>query len=530
MLSSRSREEVSPLSKILALYTNEMIKLSRKWSVWILVIIMTVVSFCFPFLARTPEESEFNNDACNKTEITKRRDTEKNTLGDTNRYVEHETLRFTVDNTVVELFATRLTLDEELIYSYANLCCYNAILANYDFDAYPISATYLSIEAFSEYLSTYQELCQLNLQPFSRRDSQWYQMYSSASESLDLVKEAFFYHDYAAYAELIAKKDVSANSIAVKTVNRLMELDPEGKMSYSEAEEIIEALNSCDRYEQNLKMGVYEENDAYLPLNAERKEQLEGSIAILNYQISHGCLSSDRISRAANARLIGLAAAKFVLVIMLIVIAGSSISQEMATGSIKSLIIAPVKRWKIFTAKLLALFTWSILGSILITAFTTISTGLAFGFSSMPSYFYYSGGAVQSMPSYLFTLLFFLVDNISLFVYVLAAFTISCLTRNTGIAVGVSTGLVLSSSITSTLKSLLGHQRWLDFLPSSNMNLVSKVFPYLRFIGFPESEDGGLLRIGNSSLPLSFSLVYLAVLVFILFLIAYDAFVRKDIQ
>ena len=278
-------------------------------------------------------------------------------------------------------------------------------------------------------------------------------------------------------------------------------------------------------------MGVYEENSSLLPLTSSRKEQLESSIAILDYQISHGCLTSRIISRAATARQIAQRSARFVLVIMLVIIAGSSISQEMATGSIKSLIIAPVKRWKIFTAKLLALFTWTIAGSILITAISTVSTGIVFGFSSMPPYYFYSAGTVQSMPNYLFTLLYFLVDNISLFVYLLAAFTISCLTKNTGIAVGVSTGLVLSSGFVSTLRDIFGHQRWIDFLPSSNTNLVSKVFPYMKLSGFIDSNDEGLFGFGSSSsLPLSFSLIYLAVLVFILFLIAYDAFVRSDIQ
>lgn len=530
MLSSRSQEEVSTLSKILALYTNEMIKLSRKISVWILVILMSVTSFVIPFLARTPAEQSLDESVFSKTEITKRRDAEKNTLGDPNKYVEHETLRFTVENQTVELFATKLKLEEDLVYSYSNLSCYNAVLANYDFDRYPIDATYLSSNAFYSYLKTYQDLCELNLVPFSRRSSNWYQAYSLASESLDLAKEAFFYHNYSAYVELVERQNGSENNTQTTIARRLSELDPEGTMTQSEAEKIADAIRLCDKYKENLQMGVYEENASLLPLTSERKEQLQNSILILDYQISHGCLTSERTSRATITRQIALRMARFLLVIMLVIIAGSSISQEVATGSIKSLIIAPVKRWKIFTAKLLALFTWTLAGSILITAFTTIATGISFGFSSLSPYYYCSGGTVQIMPNYLFTLLFFLADNISLFVYLLAAFTISCLTRNTGIAVGVSTGLVLSTGITSSLVDLFGHKRWIDFLPSSNMDLVSKVFPYLKLSGFVDAEDAGMLGITSSSQPLSFSLIYLAILVFILFLIAYDAFIRKDIQ
>ena len=62
------------------------------------------------------------------------------------------------------------------------------------------------------------------------------------------------------------------------------------------------------------------------------------------------------------------------------------------------------------------------------------------------------------------------------------------------------------------------------------LNLVSKIFPYYKLSGYLDAEDAGLFGITNNSLPLSFSLWYLAILVFILLLIAYDGFVRRDIQ
>ncbi|MBP5416092.1 MAG: ABC transporter permease [Clostridiales bacterium] len=514
------------MSKIFALYHNEMTKLSRKLSVWILVTLMTVTAFFAPILQHRELSEETLSEPYGKTEITKARDTEKNNLGDPNRYVEHTTLRFTLQNTTAELFATRLNLDEEMLHSYVMLSCYNAMLANYDFDKYPLKDTYLSSYAYLQYTTSYSSVCRLNTEPFGKRDSQWFQAYTSATESLDLAKEALFSHDFASLEALSEKTDFFNKNI----VHQLAKLDPEGKMTIEDAERIANAILLRDDYMSNLQMGVYKENNSYRPLNAEKRRQLEDSIKILNYQIENNALPTNMTSHATQARQFGQRGARFLLIIMLVIIAGSSISQEMATGSIKSLIIAPVKRWKIFTSKLLALITWTLFGSILITAFSTISTGMCYGFSSLSPYYYCSGGKVNVMPNYIFTFLFFLVDNISLFVYLLGAFTISCLTKNTGIAVGVSTGFAVTSGLSPLLIEIFGRQRWIDFLPSSHMDLVGKIFPYLNLCGYSGSDESGLFGISSNSLPLSFSLCYLAILAFILLFIAYDGFIRKDIQ
>ncbi len=63
------------------------------------------------------------------------------------------------------------------------------------------------------------------------------------------------------------------------------------------------------------------------------------------------------------------------------------------------------------------------------------------------------------------------------------------------------------------------------------MGFGSKIFPYFSFSGYLDSENAGFFGIAQgNTLPLSFSATYLAVLVFIILLIAFDAFNRKDIQ
>ena len=532
--SLRSQAEVSKLNKIAALYHNEMIKLSHKMLVWLLLILMILTSFFMPFMIKklVTGDDGLNYSEIGKTQITKERDNAKSSLGDPNKYVEHETLRFTVDNQPVELFATKLNLDDDRFYEYEQLCCYNAILANYDFDKYPIADSYLSTNAFLSYRSAFSRLCSLNMEPFRDRTNEWYDEYLFATKQLDLAKEAFFYHDYEAYYSYLEYEDAKydAYNVPLAAMRRVIGLDPEGNLSETETNNIIDAILRCDEYRNNLAMGVDNRDGTYIPLTSGRRTQIEDSVMILEYQIEHDCLVNNKVSQAATVRMVAQKASRVLLVIMLIIIAGSSISQEMATGSIKSLIIAPVKRWKIFTSKLLALITWVLAGSILITAISTLSTALCMGSSSLPPYYYCSGGSVQTMPNILFSFLFFLVDNISLFVYLLAAFTISCFTRNTGVSVGISTGLVFCNSSFSMLTEIFGHKRWIDFLPFSNMDLAAKIFPYYELSGYLNAEDAGVFGFGGSNtLSLRFSLIYLAVLVFILLLTAYDGFVKRDI-
>lgn len=511
-----------------------MIKLSRKISAWILVFLMTMTSVLLPLIVKRLYRNGYEvstSVSFSKSEVQTYRDSLSESLGDTNQYVEHETIRFNVNSEVVELFATKINLEDSDVRDYSLLSCYNAILANYDFENYPISDSFLSFHALVSYIDINHSLCNLNTDPFSERDNAWYELYRETTDSLDLAKQALFNHDCHAMAILVEDQGSSLNGISPDIWQRIATIDPYGKLSLDDGMQIVDALEQCKKYKNNLAMEVDEINGSYVPLTIERKTQIENSLLILDYQITNNKLPTNRAQVSTLARQFSQKAARFLLIILLIIIAGSSISQEMATGSIKSLIIAPVKRWKIFVAKLMAIFTWMLAGSVLITTLSTLSTSVCLGASNLLPYYYVSGGHVRQMPHIVFAFLYFLVDNISLFVYILTAFMISCLTKNTGISVGVSTGLVLSNGITSTIMDMMNHQTWIDFLPFSNLDLSGKIFPYLRLIGYMNSGEAGPFGVPEyNTLPLSFSLVYLAVLVVILLLTAYDGFNRRDIQ
>ena len=512
-----------------------MIKLSRKLSVWILIALMTVSCILLPFLAMRMYQANLSESdesyGIDKTSLTKTRDALREGFGDQNQYVTHDTIRFTIQNEVIELFATYLSLADEEVQSYASYACINSLLDSYDFDRYPLNGSLLADQAFSLYMDETRNLCFMNTVPFSERDNAWYDEYCNVTEQLDLATTALFTHNMDAMIELVKRKEENNSSYPLYIWSELAANDPEGRLSIEDSRRLAEALMQREEYRKNLEMGVDNYNYSYIPLTSERRAQIEDSLMILDYQIDHGKLPNEITEIGVATKQFTHRAARFFLVLLMIIIAGSSVSQELATGSIKSLIIAPVKRWKIFTAKLLSIFTWGMIGSILITFLSTMSTMICLGSSSLPPYYYVSGGAVKVMPHLVFTLLYFLVDNISLFIYILTAFMISCLTRNTGISVGVSAGLLLGAGLSSTLYSMFGHHLWIDFLPFSNTNLISSVFPHLGLIGYMDSESAGLFGVADfHAIPFSFSVTYLTVLSFLLLLIAYDGFVRRDIQ
>ena len=523
------------MSKIFALYTNEMIKLSRKISVWILITLMTVSSLFTPiFMKDVLVDNDYRDEtsSVNKTLLTKNRDALKESLGDVSADIQHATLRLTTsDNEVLEVFGTYLTLEDQKVREYALLSSQNAVLDSYNFDAYPLEASFLAYNAMDAFVQESINLNYLNTAPFEERDSAWFEMYQAQSGLLELSKSALFDHSMASMVAYVSAQDPENRLYDLSIWQRILELDPNGNLSMAEGDRIVNALLTCENYQQNLDLGIDDSNGSYVPLSEARRTQIENSLKILEYQISHGELPDSTTEKAVTTKQFTHKLARFFLVVLMIIIAGSSISQELATGSIKSLIIAPVKRWKIFTAKLLSILTWGLLGSILITSLSTLSTMFCLGTSSLPPYYYVSGGAVKIMPHFLFTLLSFLVDNISLFIYILTAFMISCLTRNTGISVGLSSAFLLGSGVSSTLLELFGHHMWIDFLPFSNMDLLGSIFPYLSLIGYSSSEYAGLFGYADMrAIPLSFSVTYLIVLSAIMLLIAYDGFVRRDIQ
>ncbi len=521
------------MNKICALYTNELIKLKSKASTWILLALMIVSSFLTPiilgqfYIEGLSSYNDYLAESLTKEQVTHLRDSYSKNLGDIDKLIQHETISYNVNNKLQEVFSTYLTFNEDDLQSYENYLIYNTLLAGYDFDKYPITETYLSKYAYYEYRHYQYRICDLNSEPFDARDSEWFAAYDIATKCLDNAKKALFNHDYAPLIEAMRLDNFEDEA---KRVERLSKVDLDKNLGVNEADHLMNLLNEQETAEDCIRTGTEpvqtEDGDRLKLLTSSKRNQLEERIKIIDHLFEKK--ETTNIMRIAAMEVSKLAQSigRFFLIVLLIVVAGGCISQELSTGSIKSLIIAPVKRWKIFLAKFLSVLTVVIVGSLILTCIVAIGTAIRFGTENLPSYYYVSDGVVKELSFYLYSLLHFLVDNISLFIYVLLAFTISCMTKNTALSVGVSMGLILFNSLGSSFITMFGQKRWIDFLPFSNMDFSSFAFPHESLIGSLSVFES--TSINNNSLL--FSTAYILIMIFILMLIAYDGFVKKDIS
>lgn len=519
------------MNKIKALYENEMIKIIRRPSTIAVLVVMAVFSLFWPIVLSVIYLTQ-NFD----TEISYPREKIENILKEAkngseniNNYILNETVSIEVDGQTKDIPMSYYYAEYDQIRSLAEKECCEDILANYDFDKHPLGKTWLSFEPFMNYVTYKTDQYNMNTAPFEDRDSAWLTNYEQAGKAVDLMRNSLMQHDYESYIEALkvhGKAFDIDEEYEIRQVKALMETDPAGELVFSEANYMMGYLSQMDDKKNMIDTGLSFE----LPriLTDAKKEQLSNEIKILEYKLEKHNVYDEKSFAALEVMTITRYINQFVLVVLVILIAGSSISQEMATGSIKSLIIAPVRRWKIYTAKILSVVTWMIAASVLMSLLVCFSIGITFGFNMLPPYLYVAGGSVVEMPSVIYIILSDLTKNIWIFFYAFVAFMISCFTKNTGVSVGMSIGLLLAHTIPQYFADTKFPKVFLEFTPVANMNFAGKFFPYADLM-LADAGFGGLEEVVIDN-PMNFSVIYCVVLTFTVLFIAYEEFTKKDIQ
>lgn len=162
-----------------------------------------------------------------------------------------------------------------------------------------------------------------------------------------------------------------------------------------------------------------------------------------------------------------------VVALLAIVIAGGIVSSEFSQGTVKFLLINPVKRWKILISKYFTVITVGYIMLCILFAVMIPITGLMLGFDGFSTpYIYVSGGDVKEMPTLLYAAEQYLMKSVEMVVMSTLAFAISSLVRSTALAIGVS---VFTMCIGSTVTQLLGQlgPDWARFLVFANTDLAS---------------------------------------------------------
>lgn len=365
---------------------------------------------------------------------------------------------------------------------------------------------------------------------------------TSAAQALKL--------DYDKYAEMIKNDDFSG-FIKVKKDNLKRDFEAK-KISEEEYNDSLHIVELTEKYEigktynkeDNWKSGIisdiemcqynlrYGVNQMTMEALTEKSyEKTKNNIMIYEYRLEHNLApslsGSDGTSLGSTRKVYDSIASSFgilVLSVMMIIIAGGSISTEVSKGTIKFWSFTPNKRWKILLSKLVVATGILFVLTIVMSLVSTIIGNIFFGASNAQGYVYVSNGAVHEINYILYSILYNLVAAIEVFIFLVLAMMLSTVVRNTAASVGISIAAYLGGSIICTMINAFIKADWTKFIPFNNLSLVDRIFTN------DYSEAASMMVSGvTGNISVNFSLVYLAICAVIMIITMFDSFRKRDI-
>ncbi|MCS1352539.1 ABC transporter permease [Mechercharimyces sp. CAU 1602] len=242
--------------------------------------------------------------------------------------------------------------------------------------------------------------------------------------------------------------------------------------------------------------------------NYRYKQNLENRIATNEYRLAHNLpISVDMWSYLDESRNI------IVLVTLFAIFAVStSVAGEFSWGTIKLLLLRPIKRRKILLAKYLSSLYYALTLLTLLFVSSLIFGGIFFGWSSPSIALTIVEGEVIEKSMFLKALTNYGYSIVEMVMMVSFAFMISTLFRSSSMATGVSIALYLSSSTITGI--LLGMNiEWVkySFLTNLRLDMYATHSPFF--------ED----------MTLPFSVTILSIHLLLFLLVSWTVFQRRDV-
>ncbi len=198
---------------------------------------------------------------------------------------------------------------------------------------------------------------------------------------------------------------------------------------------------------------------------------------------------------------------------LMIVVAGSIVASEFSNGTVKFLLLNPVKRGKILMSKYATALSFGFLLMAVAYVLSLISAACFAGTELFDAvYLHVSNGTVQELSGFVHVLCNYLLDSVNVIVMATLAFAISSLVRNSALAIGIGLFSMLSGSVVSLMLSEFS-QDWGRYLVFSNLNLL-------------DIANGQGSYFGQT---LGFSIFVLVTHMIVFLLTAWDGFVRREI-
>ncbi len=186
-----------------------------------------------------------------------------------------------------------------------------------------------------------------------------------------------------------------------------------------------------------------------------------------NGYYGNGVESNSDMNANQNAKTVVNQIYHFSFLILLIISInyGGIVSREHANGTIKNIISAPIRRWKILASKFIYLILNMYILWFLALVILTIVVGMKYGFTDLLTpKLIYSGGKVIEINYYLYTLKNIFIASIPMICFLSILFFFSAVTLNTSVTVGVTTGISIIS-IVFWLLSAYGNFKEIIYTP-----------------------------------------------------------------
>lgn len=288
----------------------------------------------------------------------------------------------------------------------------------------------------------------------------------------------------------------------------------------SQKEPMLDEENFNQQYSHEISKGITYE--AYKKDFQERQQKTKEAIELDWYSLKNDIpqlqFKTDARSSVDQIYLMYVS----VVIVLSIIIAGGIVSSEFSTGTVRLLMIRPVSRWKFLFSKLMAVLIIGYTTLILSVALLVISSGITYGFEGFSTnVISFVGGAIVEKNYIVSIIPKLLFSSISLIFIIAVAITLSTITRNTALSVGLTMMMYLGSSAVTLM------------LTGLNMKWVTKtIFPYMNLSSFYDrSVTVEMIKqqLGVTLDP-NFGAAYLSIAAGILLVISFVAFVKRDVK
>lgn len=321
---------------------------------------------------------------------------------------------------------------------------------------------------------------------------------------------------------LIAKKIENSDNFLVENYIQYQKLKENANMKIDTYEEYQEKYKDADYYPP------YQE---YLAYNTNIKNKAIESRKILLYSTEHEIkqdifytgfdnVSEDDMYITPKLKVNRVLHLSVIVMLIISVTNSGIISNEHSKGTIKNIITAPVKRWKILLSKFIYLILDTYIIWLLGLVILSICAGIRFGFTELITpKLIVSGGKVIEVNYYLYLIKNILIASIPVIAFLSILFFLSAVTLNTSLTVGIT-------SIISVLALFI----WVLQLANSFKYIVYTPFWYLDSGYIFMNTENYQRSLHAVSYSIKIGIISSIITITVLLLIANIVYLKRDIK